>query len=331
MSNSQYTFSALLNIIKNRPGGPGNLFFVNGAQGGMDARHWANPSDPCWGVLAQDRFALEAQILLIELTERAPQQYGGFPAHAQQLASDVKATIANAAKLMPNLKLVDLESVNHTFTTSLTSIQPEPYAFEGAYGMRLAVGANTQPFPVVWGPYLWADSDPRLYDGFNFPQSDVLSDNVHPSPAGAQALGKMMDNWFKADPSCSPWYSGRAKNPQGGIVVNPAATSQFAVTGWPANYTFTTTDSASVTVSPGGALPLALSASISVGRSKISMVPTQAWFAGGVVRSGGVGGKATSSTGAAAIDNYFRHVAGRTLPAGELDLIADLFGEQETA
>src|SRR5439155_5204 len=81
-----------------------------------------------------------------------------------------------------------------------TRLNPEPYAYEGAFAARWLIqdqirgdaglnydagrGAVKAPL-LLWGPYLWADgTTPRQNDGLIWERQDVVADGTHPSQSG---------------------------------------------------------------------------------------------------------------------------------------------------
>ncbi len=72
-----------------------------------------------------------------------------------------------------------------------------------------ASGAVEAPW-LAWGPYLWADGIvPRAADGLVWLQSDMETDNVHPSPGAEQKVADMLSGFFGTDSTTTSWYSAQ--------------------------------------------------------------------------------------------------------------------------
>ena len=89
-----------------------------------------------------------------------------------------------------------------------TALNPEPYAYEGAFSIRWIIDAQIKGDPklnwdaargevkapvVLWGPYLWADGTTPRKDGLVWNRDDLRdNDGTHPSHQAK-----------KRSPSCS--------------------------------------------------------------------------------------------------------------------------------
>ena len=103
-------------------------------------------------------------------------QYGDFPAHARRLQADLVKILQLARQRYPNLRLAYLSSrIYGGYAT--TPLNPEPYAYEGAFSARWVIqaqvagdrelnydpkrGSVKAPW-LSWGPDFWANgSTPR--------------------------------------------------------------------------------------------------------------------------------------------------------------------------
>ena len=106
-------------------------------------------------------------------------RFGEFPAHAKKLQSDLVTTLKLPKARFPNLQIAYLSSRIYTgYATK--PLNPEPYAYEGAFSIRWIIDAQVRSdaelnadstkgevkAPVVlWGPYLWADGTTPRTDG----------------------------------------------------------------------------------------------------------------------------------------------------------------------
>ncbi|PYV13464.1 MAG: hypothetical protein DMG07_14400 [Acidobacteria bacterium] len=152
-------------------------------------------------------------------------QYGDFPAHARRLQADLVKILQLARQRYPNLRLAYLSSrIYGGYAT--TPLNPEPYAYEGAFSARWVIQAqvagdrelNYDPKRgevraplVLWGPYLWADGrSPRKPDGLTWERSDLVErDGTHPSPAGREKVARLLLDFLKKDPTSRPWFVRR--------------------------------------------------------------------------------------------------------------------------
>lgn len=83
----------------------------------------------------------------------------------------------------------------------------EPAAHEAGVVTRefvLRHLGETGPW-VGWGPYLWADGATPRSDGLVWLPEDFEPDMIHPSAAGEEKVGEMLDSYFSTSPY-SPWF-----------------------------------------------------------------------------------------------------------------------------
>lgn len=200
------------------------LAIVNGAQSGVDASGWANPSSSAWSVAigrlqAAGLTADQVQVVWLKEAEAYPEQYGGFLPAAQKLQSDLEAIARNLKSKFPNVKIAYLSSRTHAFTTM--GLNPEPYAFESGFAVKWTIqdqlngsgnlnwdstkGAVVAPL-LSWGSYLWANGTGPRSDGFTWTTNDVQGDLTHPSNSGIAKIGQMLLAFFKTDPTSTPWF-----------------------------------------------------------------------------------------------------------------------------
>ena len=103
-----------------------------------------------------------------------------------------------------------------------TALNPEPYAYEGAFSVRWVIDAQikgdarlnydsqrgevTSPV-VLWGPYLWGDGvTPRKADGMVWKRDDFAGDGTHPNDSGRRKVADLLLGFFHADPYARGWY-----------------------------------------------------------------------------------------------------------------------------
>ena len=151
-------------------------------------------------------------------------RFGEFPAHAKKLESDLVITLQLLKTRFPNLQIAYLSSRIYAGYAT-TSLNPEPYAYEGAFSIRWIIDAQVSgeaklnadaakgevKAPVVlWGPYLWGDGTMPRTDGLVWNRDDLVErDGTHPSDSGRKKVADMLMKFFHSDPSATNWYLKR--------------------------------------------------------------------------------------------------------------------------
>jgi hypothetical protein len=225
MSNATQEFSVFKKIADADPGKSPLLTIVDCAQGGQAMAQWVDPKGKPW--IEADR-RLEAaqvthpqvQIAWVKLANVRPT--GELNEHGKKLQQDTLAVLQNAKAHFPNLRLAYLGSRIYAGYAT-TPLNPEPYAYEGAFVVRWLIqdqiksdpslnydparGAVKAPL-LLWGPYLWADGlTPRKSDGLVWERNDlVAADGTHPSPSGRQKVADQLLRFFKTDPYAKTWF-----------------------------------------------------------------------------------------------------------------------------
>jgi hypothetical protein len=232
MSNTTQEFSAFMTLAAADGTLSPQLVLVDAAQGGLDAHAWADPAnrrrqdrpDP-WEVVNQRLEAAgvtpqQVQVVWIKQALAGPARLGEFPVHVRALEQHLLTTIARLKQTLPNLRIIYLSSRTYAgFAT--TPLNPEPYAYEGAFSVRWLIerqiagdaALNHDPqrgqvrAPVLlWGPYLWAAGEqPRKADGFHYTRQDFANDGTHPSDSGRRKVGELLLNLLKTDATARPW------------------------------------------------------------------------------------------------------------------------------
>jgi hypothetical protein len=233
MSNTTQEFSTFVRLANADPGKNESLVIVDGAQGGRDSRMWlfagekddrGQPSP--WTVLQERLRAAgvspaQVQVLWIKQAYAGPSYLGEFPAHAQKLEEHLELIVQHARKLFPNLRIAYLSSRIYAGYAN-TALNPEPFAFEGAFSVRWAIekqvkgdaSLNFDPAkgevkaPVLlWGPYLWTNgTEGRSIDDLKWAREDVANDGTHPSPSGQKKVADLLLRHFKTDPTAKNWF-----------------------------------------------------------------------------------------------------------------------------
>jgi hypothetical protein len=225
MSNTTNEFSRFVPLANSDPRKSASLVVVDGAQGGQTAQIWADRDAKPWGVAEQRLEAAgvkpaQVQILWIKQANAGPK--AGREAEIKRLQDDMEKLVQNAKRKYPNLRLAFLSSRIYGGYAQ-TSLNPEPYAYEGAFSMRGLIqkqmsgdaGLNADPSkgdvksPVLlWGPYLWAaGATPRQEDGLTYQVEDFVGDGTHPSPSGAAKVAKLLLDFFTTDTNAKHWFT----------------------------------------------------------------------------------------------------------------------------
>jgi hypothetical protein len=214
MSNTTQEFAAFQRLAASDPALNPRVALVDGAQGGQTAQITANPQSNFWRVV-EERLSqagvTAAQVEAVWLKQANAQPSKGFPAEAKRLQEDLVATIRNLHDRFPNLKLCYLSSRIYG-GYAVTPLNPEPYAYEGAFAVKWTIGdqlAGTLPSTpwLAWGPYLWADGmKGRKQDGLVWTREDFGPDGTHPSDAGRRKVAKLLLDFLKTEPTAKTWF-----------------------------------------------------------------------------------------------------------------------------
>lgn len=228
MSNTTQEFSVFVRLANADPAKSPKVVIVDGAQGGMTARAWANPGarNP-WEVL-DERLkqagvtAQQVQVAWIKEANAGPANEGEFPRHAERLKNDM-ATLLNKLKdRFPNLRMAYLSSRIYAGYAK-TPLNPEPYAYESAFAVRWLIqdqmksdlklnfdpekGEVKSPL-LLWGPYLWADGEKgRKAGDLVWKPEDLGPDGTHPSDSGRRKVAELLLRFVKTDPTAKAWFS----------------------------------------------------------------------------------------------------------------------------
>jgi hypothetical protein len=224
MSNATQEFSLFKQLadadLKKSP----YVTVIDCAQNGQAMAEWADPRGGPW--IEADRRLKSAgvspnqvQVVWVKLANVLPT--GDLAQHGRKLQKDTLAVMQNAQTRFPNLRIAYMSSRIYGGWTTVP-LNPEPYAYEGAFVVRWLIQdqMNGQPrlnhdaakgpvrAPVLlWGPYLWADgTTPRKSDGLTYESKDVEVDGTHPSESGRQKVAVLLLLFFQTDPLASTWY-----------------------------------------------------------------------------------------------------------------------------
>lgn len=227
MSNTTREFSTFVERANADPERSAAVTIVDGAQGGMAGRDWADSDNRFrrdrpgpWETLDQRIQAAgltsnQVQAAWIKQAERNPGQLGDFPRHSDVLADSLAKIVVGLKARFPNLKLVYFSSRLYAgFANS--ALNPEPYAYEGAFAVRQVIRKQMEKDPVLgapgmpvllWGPYLWANGNAgRKSDGLVYERADFAGDGTHPSASGSEKVAGQLLTFFKTDPTARSWF-----------------------------------------------------------------------------------------------------------------------------
>ena len=233
MSNATMEFSRFKQVADADKDKSPLLTIVDCAQGGKAMAQWASADAPTW-VEAERRLKAagvapsQVQVAWVKLANMGPT--GDLAKHGRKLQSDTLQLLQIAKKRFPNLQIAYLSSrIYGGYATS--GLNPEPYAYEGAFAVRWLIQDQIAGKPelnyypakgevksplLLWGPYLWADGQtPRKEDGLTWERKDLSpNDGTHPSDSGRQKVAELLLKFFKTDPLAKTWFVKAGAEPK---------------------------------------------------------------------------------------------------------------------
>jgi len=224
MSNATQEYSLFKQMADNDPLKSPRVAIVDCAQGGAAMAQWVDPNAGPW-MVADQRLEQagvspkQVQIIWVKLANVTP--HGDLTEHGGKLQKDTLAVLHNAKARFPNLRIAYLGSRIYGGYAS-TPLNPEPYAYEGAFAVRWLIQDQIKGNPdlkyddvpggakaplLLWGPYFWADGIvPRKSDGLVWGRKDLGGDGTHPSETGRRKVAEMLLKFFKEDALASKWF-----------------------------------------------------------------------------------------------------------------------------
>lgn len=213
------TFRTASRSVKAAP-----VTLVNGGRDGMVSVNWATQQAPWKHALSQVRAAgLDAkqiQAIWIETAFIFPASYGSYAQRKSAFVGHLNAIVNRAASTFPNLQVMYFSSRYYAGYTRFP-IDPEPYAYESAFGVRELILSRinehtTSPDqavrkPVVmWGPYYWTDGmTASKIDGLSWNVRDFQGDGIHPSTSGRAKGADQLLRFFTQDALARRWFTGK--------------------------------------------------------------------------------------------------------------------------
>jgi len=224
MSNATMEYSRFKELADADARKSPRVTIVDCAQGGQAMAQWVDPQAKAW--LEADRRLAHAgvsprqvQVIWVKLANVRPT--GELTEHSRKLERDTQAVVQNARARFPNLRIAYLGSRIYAGYAS-TPLNPEPYAYEGAFAARWLIQDQMRGAPelayddskgkpaaplLLWGPYFWADgTSPRQADHLVWERQDLGGDGTHPSPGGREKVAGMLLSFFTTDPLARTWF-----------------------------------------------------------------------------------------------------------------------------
>ena len=226
MSNTTMEFSRFKELADADPEKSPRLVIVDGAQGGQTPPRWTqSPEGRVWQTVSErmnHAGVTPQQVQLVWFKQANAHPTEAFPEHAQKLQADMTLLLTMLKTKFPNLRIAYLSSRIYAGYAT-TPLNPEPFAYEGAFAMRWLIQAQIKGDPelnndatrgpvkaplLLWGPYLWADGmTPRKADGLTWTRNDLgAGDGTHPSMAGRQKVAEQLLNFFHTNSFARDWF-----------------------------------------------------------------------------------------------------------------------------
>ena len=150
-----------------------------------------------------------------------------FPAYPRELQSDLLRIVQIFPRRFPNAKLAYLSSRSYSFGDTVTSINPEPFAYESAFGVKWLIEDQLKHDPALnfdptkgpvkspwlsWGPYWWSNGRSKRSAGApGLERTDFAMDGTHLSAAGQRKTGLLLLEFFRTDPTTKGWFNQRQR------------------------------------------------------------------------------------------------------------------------
>jgi len=207
------------------------LRIVDGASGGQTASTWDSPTDPNYDRVRDMELAplglteAQVQVAWVKVANAGPTVSLPNSNADAYLLLQQSGNIARALKVRyPNIRIAFLSSRIYAGYAS-TMLNPEPYAYESAFGTKWVIQSQVSQMSggpglpqagnlnydtvapwLAWGPYLWTDGLVPRSDGLIWQCSDLGTDGTHPSAAGREKVAQMLMQFMLNSPFAAPWF-----------------------------------------------------------------------------------------------------------------------------
>jgi hypothetical protein len=224
MSNTTQEFSEFVRLANADPDKSPRVTALDGAQGGMEALAWATLPRPWETLLGRLQTAglstQQVQVAWVKLARAGPARLGEFPKHAQEMKGHELKVLQILRQRFPNLRVAYLSSRIYA-GYARSQLNPEPYAYEGAFTVRWLIQDQMAGNPelsftatkeeakaplLLWGPYLWASGATPSKEGLAWLPEDFAPDYTHPGRSGQQKVAGQLLQFFKRDPFARSWF-----------------------------------------------------------------------------------------------------------------------------
>ena len=224
MSNATQEFSYFKQLADKDSAKSPRVVIVDCAQGGQAMAEWVSPRASAWAetdrrLAAAHVSPKQVQVAWIKLANKGPT--GDLAEHGKKLEQDTQAVLQNAKSRFPNLQIAYLGSrIYGGYSTG--PLNPEPYAYEGAFAVRWLIrdqmqGAAELNYDPTHGPSKPRCScgdhisgpmaSSRRANGLVWQRADLASDGTHPSQSGREKVATMLLSFFKTDALAKIWFT----------------------------------------------------------------------------------------------------------------------------
>ncbi|RMF52868.1 MAG: hypothetical protein D6746_16290 [Bacteroidetes bacterium] len=210
------------------------LVIANGASGGTGPEEYDDLTDPDYDRIRDEWLTplgvTEAQVQVVwgKFGNKKSTDRPLLPdpnADAYLLQAELAAISRTMKQRYPNLQMVFWTSRSYAGYARATSHTPEPYAYEGGFGVKWVVESQINQMDtgliddtsgdldyttvapwIAWGPYFWADGVIPRSDGITWPREMFEGGGSHPSRKGEEQAADMLMDFFKTSPHARPWF-----------------------------------------------------------------------------------------------------------------------------
>ncbi len=226
ISGTKREFDQFIQLATADPKKNPGLVVVDGAAASETAHELSSATSPYWNLITQALLpnagvtAQQVGILYVEDVDSIAA--GTFPSDMQGLQADLEGLLQNALVLFPNLKMAYLGGRPYGgYSNGVSVVEPEPFVYESGFANQWVVAdqingvaaMNYQPLSgpvlapwVAWGSYNWANGMVPRLDGTYYTCQDFRNDGLHPSTDGDNKVSGAMLQFFKTDPTATPWF-----------------------------------------------------------------------------------------------------------------------------